>query len=53
MEGFHIEFALNGNTALEWIGKTEFDLILLDINMPGMDGYETCKIIKNDHKGPR
>ncbi|MDA3891825.1 MAG: response regulator [Salinivirgaceae bacterium] len=48
MEGFLIEFALNGNIALEWIEKLEFDLILLDINMPGMDGYETCKIIKNN-----
>jgi len=48
MEGFRVEFAINGNTTLEWIEKTKFDLILLDINMPGMDGYETCKIIKNN-----
>ena len=48
MEGFHIEFALNGNTALEWIENKEFDLILLDINMPEMDGYETFKIIKSN-----
>lgn len=47
-EGFHVEFALNGNVALEWIEKSQFDLLLLDINMPGMDGYQTCKIIKND-----
>ncbi|MFA6404300.1 MAG: response regulator [Salinivirgaceae bacterium] len=47
-EGFHIEFALNGNTALEWIENTQFDLILLDINMPELDGYATCQIIKSN-----
>jgi len=47
-EGFHIEFALNGITALEWIKNTEFDLILLDINMPELDGYETCRAIKSN-----
>ena len=47
-EGFKIEFALDGKSALDWIGRTEFDLILLDIMMPGMDGFEVCKILKSD-----
>jgi phosphoserine phosphatase RsbU/P len=47
-EGFKIEFALDGKSALDWIGRTEFDLILLDIMMPGMDGFEVCRILKKD-----
>lgn len=45
-EGFEVEFALDGKSALNWIGKENFDLILLDIMMPEMDGYEVCTIIK-------
>ncbi|MGD0341176.1 MAG: response regulator [Bacteroidales bacterium] len=47
-EGYKVEFALDGNSALDWIERTEFDLVLLDIMMPGMDGFEVCKIIKKD-----
>jgi phosphoserine phosphatase RsbU/P len=48
LEGYLVEFAINGKTALDWTSKTEFDLILLDIMMPGMDGFEVCKIIKSN-----
>jgi phosphoserine phosphatase RsbU/P len=47
-EGYNVEFALDGYGALDWIKKKRFDIILLDINMPGMDGYEVCSHIKND-----
>jgi len=47
-EGYQVEFALDGNSALDWIKRAEFDLILLDIMMPGMDGFEVCRIIKSD-----
>jgi CheY-like chemotaxis protein len=47
-EGYNVEFALDGYGALDWIKKKKFDIILLDINMPGMDGYEVCSHIKND-----
>jgi CheY-like chemotaxis protein len=47
-EGYKVEFALDGKSALDWIERTEFDLILLDIMMPGMDGFEVCRIIKSD-----
>jgi DNA-binding response OmpR family regulator len=43
-----VEFAIDGHSALNWLNRKNFDLILLDINMPGMDGYEVCKIIKDD-----
>jgi len=47
-EGYNVEFAMNGITALEWIDQRNFDLILLDIMMPEMDGFEVCKHIKSD-----
>ncbi|OFY61786.1 MAG: hypothetical protein A2V64_04655 [Bacteroidetes bacterium RBG_13_43_22] len=47
-EEYKVEFALDGNSALDWIEQTEFDLILLDVMMPGMDGFEVCRIIKSD-----
>lgn len=45
---YRIEFATSGMAALEWIGRRLFDLILLDINMPGMNGFETCIKIRSD-----
>jgi len=43
--------ALDGQTALNIIDSEEqIDLILLDIMMPNMDGFEVCKILKNNHK---
>ena len=41
-EGMMVEFALDGMSALSWLEKKKFDLILLDIMMPGMDGFEVC-----------
>jgi len=45
--GYEIEFAINGEVALVWLKKRQFDLILLDINMPGMNGFEVCRKIRS------
>jgi DNA-binding response OmpR family regulator len=47
-EGILIEFALDGMSALNWLEKRKFDLILLDVMMPGMDGFEVAASIKKN-----
>jgi len=48
-EKYGIEFAVNGEAALDWLKNRPFDLVLLDINMPGMNGFEVCKKIRSDN----
>lgn len=45
-ENYNFTFSLSGEEALQLVQKNNFDLILLDIMMPGIDGYEVCKNIK-------
>jgi len=47
-ENYDIEFATSGYEALEWLASKRFDLILLDIMMPEMDGLELCRKIKDN-----
>ncbi|PTN37899.1 diguanylate cyclase [Desulfonatronum sp. SC1] len=50
-EDYHVLVALSGAKALELAsGETIPDLILMDVIMPDMDGYEVCKRLKNDPK---
>ncbi|NVJ48281.1 MAG: response regulator [Cytophagia bacterium] len=49
-KGYQFEFALSGSVALEWLQKETFDLILLDIMMPEMDGFETIQHIRANEK---
>ena len=46
--GYEINFALSGQSALEHIRQDDFDIVLLDIMMPEMDGFEVCAKIKGD-----
>jgi two-component system alkaline phosphatase synthesis response regulator PhoP len=47
MEGYEVVTALDGEQALERVAEQKPDLIVLDIMMPKLDGYETCKALKS------
>lgn len=49
-EGYEVVGAPNGNSALEHLRMSAFDLVLLDVVMPHLDGYETCRAIKGDEE---
>ncbi|MEL7406771.1 MAG: response regulator, partial [Cyanobacteria bacterium J06558_2] len=46
--GYQTRRAISGTLALQSIEVSQFDLILLDINMPDIDGYEVCKRLRSD-----
>jgi two-component system alkaline phosphatase synthesis response regulator PhoP len=48
MEGYEVLTALDGEQALERVRNDKPDLIVLDIMMPKLDGYEVCRTIKAD-----
>src|SRR5277367_2785717 len=44
--GFEVDDAKSGDEALGYIRSGNYDLVLLDIKMPGMTGFETCRAIR-------
>ena len=47
-EGYEVDEAKTGEEALESVRELRPDLVVLDINMPGMGGLETCRAIRRD-----
>ena len=48
--GYDTESATNGREALEKVAASAPDLILLDVMMPGIDGFTVCRMLKDDRK---
>jgi two-component system alkaline phosphatase synthesis response regulator PhoP len=49
-EGYLVTVAMSGEDAVRLVRVNNFDLILLDLMLPQMDGLEVCKILKRDSK---
>lgn len=52
-EGFTVDSAPDGESALTKIRKGKYDLIILDLMLPGIQGMELCRILRNDSKTAR
>jgi sigma-B regulation protein RsbU (phosphoserine phosphatase) len=49
-QGHHVVKAGDGPTALEFLADREFDIVILDVMLPGMNGYELLERIRNDER---
>jgi two-component system OmpR family response regulator len=47
-EGFAADVAIRGEDALWMAGATDYDAIVLDVTLPGIDGFETCRRLRAD-----
>ena len=47
--GYEVDTCYDGEEALEYILTENYDLIVLDLNLPGMDGMELCRRLRHNH----
>lgn len=52
-EGFFVDSAPDGESALTRLKKNKYDLLILDLMLPGVQGLEICRILRNDPKTSR
>jgi twitching motility two-component system response regulator PilG len=45
---FNVDYAVNGEQAIGFTGQKHYTCIFLDVVMPGIDGYQVCKLIKSN-----
>ena len=45
-DGMEVDCAYDGEEAVELAKKTEYDIVLLDVMLPKLDGYEVCQAIR-------
>lgn len=51
-QDYHVEVASDGTEGYQKFQQSTFDLVLLDIMLPNMDGYSICRMIRNKHDTP-
>ena len=51
-EVFEVQFAVDGDKGLEMISEREYDLVLLDIMLPGASGFEICRKLRGESSCP-
>lgn len=51
-QGYDVLTAVNGRHALEQIHQSKPDLIILDVMLPGIDGFEVCRLIRKEYSVP-
>ena len=50
---FHVDYAENGEQAIGFTGQKHYTCIFLDVVMPGIDGYQVCKLIKSNRSAQK
>ena len=48
--GYEVEYASDGNQVIQKSDQTTYDLLIMDIHMPGHTGYEVCEHVRNSEK---
>ena len=51
--GFNVDYAENGEQAIGFTGQKHYACIFLDVVMPGIDGYQVCKLIKSNRSAQK
>lgn len=46
LHGNSVDYAISGEAAIEFLQENRYDTVVLDINLPGIDGFEVCKLIR-------
>ena len=52
LSGFEVEIENNGTDGLDRALKEDYDLLILDLMLPGIDGYQVCREIRSKHNTP-
>jgi DNA-binding response OmpR family regulator len=52
MEGYHVDEATSGEEALEMLGRSSYDLLVFDSELPGADGWDVLKRVRAEHDVP-
>ena len=50
-QGWHVDTAADGQSALEWLDQQRPDLVLLDISLPGVDGFAVADRLRERYEG--